>query len=108
MNINIGDRTFKIGDIVRHYKHNLLSEEEKKTNKYLFRIEDIAYDDTHGQYVVIYRALYSPFNLYTRWIEDFVSRIDKELAESSGQMYRFEVVESHNDINLVWGNNNEY
>lgn len=39
-------RDFQPGDIVQHFKREKLSEEEKKTNRYLYRIIGIA---THSE-----------------------------------------------------------
>ena len=46
------------GTIVRHFKRETLSAEEKKTNRYLYVVRDMAHHTETGELLVIYQALY--------------------------------------------------
>ena len=52
-------RRFEPGDIVQHFKREILSEEEKKTTRYLYRILDIAVHTESREKLMIYQALYN-------------------------------------------------
>lgn len=61
----------KYGDIVRHFKYETLSEEEKKQNKYLYCVKGMAEHTETGEILVIYQAMYPPFQTYARPLEMF-------------------------------------
>lgn len=56
-------------------------------------VEDIALDTVTAKQVVIYRALYGQHSLFTRPINDFLSKVNKEKYPDASQMYRFEVLD---------------
>lgn len=72
----------KIGQIYKHFKGNY------------YYVENIAYDSASNEgelkKVVIYRALYGDHKLWTRSLEDFISK--KELPDGT-KIKRFELEE---------------
>ena len=80
----------QIGDIVRHFKWETISEEERKQNKYLYCIKDIAEHTETGENLVIYQALYHPFKTYARPSNMFCEEVDRQKYPSIKQKYRFE------------------
>ena len=93
INESMNKERFKIyhkdGDIVRHFKWETLSEEERKSNKYLYKIIGYAKHTETGEELVIYKALYAPFDTYARPIEMFMSKVDNEKYPNIKQPYRF-------------------
>lgn len=79
---------FKIGDIVQHFKRETITEKDDP-NKYLYVIRDIAKHTENGEDLVIYQALYTPFETYARPIMMFLSEVDKEKYPNIKQKYRF-------------------
>jgi hypothetical protein len=80
-----------IGDIVRHFKWETISEEEKKQNKYLYRVRGFAEHTESKENLVIYQALYSPFKTYARPFKMFFSEVDHDKYPDINQKYRFEL-----------------
>lgn len=62
------------GTIVRHFKRETLSAEEKKTNRYLYVVRDMAHHTETGELLVIYQALYGEFGTFARPAEMFFLR----------------------------------
>lgn len=81
---------WKIGDIVQHFKWETISDEEKKQNKYLYCIKDIAEHTETGERLVIYQAMYFPFQIYARPIEMFCGEVDNNKYPYIKQKFRFE------------------
>ena len=50
-------RTFKPGDIVRHFKRETLGEEDLRANKYLYEIVGVAIHSETREEMMVYRAL---------------------------------------------------
>ncbi len=84
------ERNFQIGDIVRHFKYETLSKEEKEQNKYLYCIRAFAQHTETGEKLVVYQALYSPFQTYARPLDMFVSEVDHDKYPDVKQKYRLE------------------
>lgn len=57
---------FKEGDIIRHFKRDLISNEDKEKNLYLYRVVAIAKHTETQEMMLVYQALYYPFDTYTR------------------------------------------
>ncbi len=83
-------RIICIGDIVRHFKYETLSELEKKENKYTYVIRGFASHTETEEELVIYQALYGDFGTYARPKTMFLSEVDREKYPNIKQRYRFE------------------
>ena len=89
------------GDIVKHFKYDDLSKENKDKNKYLYIILDIATHTETEEKLVVYQALYrdscfgQDFGVYARPYEMFMGKVDKEKYPNVKQEYRFEKVDGY-------------
>ena len=85
---------FTKGDIVRHFKREMLSEAEiaKDANMYLYEIVGQAEHTESGEELMIYRPLYGEGKLYARPLEMFISPVDKEKYPTVKQKLRFEKI----------------
>lgn len=90
----------KFGDIVRHFKWETISEEERKQNKYLYCIKDIAQHTETGDILVIYQAMYTPFQTYARPLEMFCEEVDHKKYPDIKQKYRFEKCDIQPNYNI--------
>ncbi|MBQ8800131.1 MAG: DUF1653 domain-containing protein [Lachnospiraceae bacterium] len=81
-----------IGDIVRHFKYETLSDQEKRENKYTYVIRNFARHTETEEELVIYQALYGDFGTYARPKTMFLSEVDREKYPDIKQKYRFEKV----------------
>lgn len=85
------DSTFKKGEVVKHFKRELLSDEDKKnTSKYLYIIENTAIHTESEETLVIYRAVSDENEVYARPASEFYGLVDKEKYPNIKQKYRFE------------------
>ena len=80
----------KVGDIVKHFKWEAASEQEKLENRYLYCILNIAQHTETGEKLVIYQAMYQPFQVYARPLIMFQSEVDHKKYPEIKQKYRFE------------------
>ena len=83
---------FEKGDIVRHFKREMLSAEEmeREPNMYLYEIMGQAEHTESGEMLMIYRPLYGEGKLYARPMEMFLSPVDREKYPEVKQKLRFE------------------
>ena len=83
---------FKAGDVVRHFKRELLSPEElsAQPEMYLYDILGLAEHTESGEMLMIYRPRYGEKKLYARPLEMFLSEVDREKYPQVKQHYRFE------------------
>lgn len=86
-------RQFEKGDVVQHFKREMLSEGERKTNKYLYEIIGVATHSETREPMMIYKALYDAGGMFARPLEMFLSEVDNEKYPDVKQKYRFEKVE---------------
>lgn len=91
-------REFKIGDVVQHFKRELLKPEEKMHNEYLYKILNFAMHTETGEKMVIYKALYEPYDVFARPYDMFISEVDHEKYPNVNQKYRLEVYIHANDL----------
>ena len=84
-------RSFMPGDIVRHFKRELVDE---KTNEYLYEIIHVAKHTETVEALMIYRALYEPFGVFARPLSMFMSDVDHNKYPDIRQKYRFEKYEA--------------
>lgn len=83
---------FNPGDIVQHFKREMLSDDERKTNKYLYEIIGVATHSETREPMMIYKALYDDGSMFARPLEMFLSEVDNEKYPDIKQKYRFEKV----------------
>lgn len=89
------DRNFHVGDIVKHFKHETLTD-IADANVYLYKIIAFADHTETGEMLVIYQALYSKpewginFDTYARPYDMFISEVDHDKYPDIKQRYRFE------------------
>ncbi len=88
----MNDRTFKPGDIVRHFKRETLNEEELRANKYLYEIVGVAIHSETREEMMVYRALYDDGGMYVRPLQMFMEEVDHVKYPEIKQKYRFEKV----------------
>ncbi len=80
------------GTIVQHFKRELLAEEEKKTNRYLYQIIGIALHSETGEQMVVYQAMYGDFGMFVRPMDMFLSQVDHEKYPQVRAKDRFTVI----------------
>ena len=83
---------FNPGDIVQHFKRELLTEEERAGNMYLYEIIGVAIHSETREPMMVYRPLYDDGGMYVRPLEMFLSEVDHEKYAEVKQKYRFEEV----------------
>lgn len=76
--------------IVKHFKYETLSDNDKAQNKYLYKVLNIAEHTETGEKLVVYQAMYSPFLIYARPLTMFCSKVDCTKYPNIKQEYRFE------------------
>lgn len=91
--LTINDRTFKVGDIVQHFKRETIKRPE---TQYLYVITGFAKHTETGEMLVIYQALYKDdklgidFDQFARPAEMFFSEVDHDKYPEIHQQYRLE------------------
>ena len=88
---------FKPGDIIRHFKRDDLYESEKKENKYLYQVIAIAKHTETKEDMLVYQALYHPFQVFTRPLAMAEEKTDKEKYPWAVQEYRLELYNKEKD-----------
>ena len=88
----MSDNRFMPGDIVQHFKRELLSPEELKTNRYLYEIVGEALHSETREPMMVYRPLYDDGGMYVRPLEMFLSEVERDKYPDVKQKYRFEKV----------------
>ena len=87
---NTVQRDIRVGDIVRHFKREWVSQE---TSEYMYKVIAFAQHTETGEKLVIYQAMYAPFKICARPYAMFMSEVDREKYPEIRQKYRFEKVE---------------
>lgn len=84
---------FKAGDVVRHFKREMLSREElcAQPEMYLYDIVGIAEHTENGEALMVYRPRYGGKKLYARPLAMFLSEVDREKYPQVKQRFRFEI-----------------
>ena len=80
------------GDIVQHFKRELLNEEERAGNMYLYEIIGVAIHSETREPMMVYRPLYDDSGMYVRPLEMFLSEVDHKKYPNVKQNYRFELI----------------
>lgn len=86
----------QIGDIIKHFKQELIKDDEVLQNKYLYRVTDIAKHTETGEILIIYQALYYPFETFARPQSMFFELVDRDKYPNVNQKYRLEVLKRTN------------
>lgn len=86
------ENRFRPGDIVQHFKREMLSEEERAGDMYLYEIIGVALHSETREQMMVYRPLYGDGGMYVRPLEMFLSETDHEKYPQVKQRYRFEKV----------------
>ena len=84
-------RTFKAGDIVRHFKWNRLGSEDRAAHKYEYEVIGEVQNTEDHSVSVIYRSLFDN-QIWSRPFESFYSEVDKSKYPNATQQYRFEKI----------------
>lgn len=91
------DRSFKKGDIVRHFKREKMTDEqlEKEPNLYLYEIIGTSRHTESKEELMIYKPLYEAecmkgVDYAARPLNMFLSEVDHEKYPDIKQKYRFE------------------
>ena len=84
------ENRFRPGDIVQHFKREMLSEEERAGDMYLYEIIGVALHSETLEQMMVYRPLYGDGGMYVRPLEMFLSETDHEKYPQVKQKYRFE------------------
>ena len=79
-----------VGDIVRHFKREWVSEE---STKYLYKVLAFAEHTETDEKLVIYQAMYTPFKICARPYDMFMSEVDHQKYPGIRQHWRFEINE---------------
>lgn len=85
----MGQRELRIGDIVQHFKREQVPAD---TSEYLYKIIAFARHTETEEMLVVYQALYAPFEVFAGPWDMFMSRVDKRKYPNIKQEYRFEKV----------------
>ena len=88
---------FKPGDIIRHFKRDDLYESEKQGNKYLYKVIAIAKHTETEEDMLVYQALYYPFETFTRPLKMAEEKVNKEKYPDVIQEYRLELYNKEAD-----------
>jgi hypothetical protein len=83
------ENRFRPGDIVQHFKREMLSEEERAGDMYLYEIIGVALHSETREQMMVYRPLYGDGGMYVRPLEMFLSETDHEKYPQVKQKYRF-------------------
>jgi hypothetical protein len=75
-------------EVYRHFKGNT------------YQIITIARHSESGEKMVVYQQLYSPYEVYVRPLEMFMSKIDTNKYPNEKQKYRFEKIDVRGEENL--------
>jgi hypothetical protein len=82
---------FKPGQIIRHFKRDSISPLEKSMNKYLYQVLAVAQHTETQEQMLVYQALYHPFQVYTRPLQMAEEKVDKVKYPDAKQEYRLEI-----------------
>ena len=80
----------EVGDILKHFKYETLTDAEKETNKYIYKWLSIATHTETKEPLAIYQALYGDKQLCARPLDMFISEVDHKKYPDIKQKYRFE------------------
>lgn len=82
---------FQPGQVIRHFKRDFVNPLEKGMNKYLYQVLAIAKHTETGEEMLVYQAMYFPFDVYTRPLAMAEEKVDKAKYPDVKQEYRLEI-----------------
>lgn len=82
------ERKFQPGDIVKHFKRELV---DQNTKEYMYKIITFAHHSETDEMLVVYEALYPPYKVCARPYDMFMSEVDHNKYPNIKQKYRFEL-----------------
>ena len=96
-------RKLETGDVVKHFKREICGTNvlEKEPNMYYYMIRRIATHTETGEKLVVYDALYAPFECYARPYDMFMSEVDREKYPDIKQQYRLEKIDDVNEVETI-------
>lgn len=94
--LELNNRKFKVGDVVRHFKAE--NNESPESTDYHYLIESFPRHTETGELFVSYRQLYGNMDVYIRPAEMFFSEVDREKYPNVKQKYRLEKVTTVEDL----------
>ena len=77
---------------MQHFKREVISEEERAANKYLYEIIGVATHSETLEPMMVYKPLYDDSGMYVRPLDMFLSEVDHEKYPDVKQEYRFKKV----------------
>lgn len=92
---------FNVGDKVKHFKYETLTEEQKNNGVYTYQILAIATHTENKEKLMIYKALYdghcmgldvSEGEVFARPYDMFISEVDHVKYPNIKQRFRFEKI----------------
>lgn len=89
-----------LGCIYKHFKREFCTPEELESNKYLYKVRAVAKHTETGELLVIYQAMYEPYEVFARPKDMFLAEVDHEKYPTIKQKYRLEKV-SKNELREV-------
>ena len=79
---------FQPGDIVKHFKRELIQDPQEE---YLYEVVSWARHSETDEHYVVYRALYGTKETWVRPYEMFMEEVDREKYPQIRQRFRFEL-----------------
>ena len=73
---------FREGDIIRHFKRDMVSDEAKAQNMYLYKVLAVGMHTETKERMLVYQALYYPFGV-------FIRPLDMAMEEISPDQYPY-------------------
>ena len=93
---------FKEGDIIKHFKRDMIDDIEKEKNMYLYKVLTIGMHTETKEKMLVYQALYYPFDVFIRPLEMAMEEITEEdypeiKKYNNIQKHRLEVLDELED-----------
>lgn len=88
---------YRVGSIVRYFKRDILSKEQKANNGYLYKIITFGTNNQTGELMVVFMGLYGSFSTFIEPIDIFSARVNKQEYPDIQQEYRYEVIKYQTD-----------
>lgn len=82
---------FQPGQIIRHFKRDFIDSTELAANVYVYKVLAIGKHTETGEEMLVYQALYSPFETYIRPLAMAEGPVDKEKYPNAKQERRLEI-----------------